>query len=63
MAYIQQSIVLREDKEELETVADGKGTKKKSAETAVEAEIVSEPKPAAKAKKKGSSQNRKKRRK
>lgn len=63
VAFIQQSIILREDKEELEAVADGKD-KKKSAKTAIEAEIVSEPKPAAaKAKKKGSNQNRKKRRK
>ncbi|HJP96888.1 MAG TPA: YidC/Oxa1 family membrane protein insertase [Candidatus Saccharimonadales bacterium] len=63
VAFIQQSIILREDKEELEAVTDGKDTKKKSAKTAIEAEIVSEPKPAAKTKKKGSSQNRKKRRK
>jgi len=63
VAFIQQSIILREDKEELEAVADGKDTKKKSAKTAIEAEIVSEPKPAANTKKKGSSQNRKKRRK
>jgi membrane protein insertase Oxa1/YidC/SpoIIIJ len=58
VAFIQQSIILREDKEELT-----KDTKKKSAKTAVEAEIVSEPTPATKAKKKGASQNRKKRRK
>jgi YidC/Oxa1 family membrane protein insertase len=61
VAFIQQSIILREDKEELTAVT--KDTKKKSAKTAVEAEIVSEPTPATKAKKKGASQNRKKRRK
>lgn len=63
VAYIQQSIILREDEEELEAVADGKKIAKKSEKTAVEAEIVSEPKKPATKTKKGSNQNRKKRRK
>lgn len=62
VAFIQQSIILREDEEELEKVADAKADASKKADKAIEAEIVSEPKTNTKNSKKGG-QNRKKRRK
>jgi YidC/Oxa1 family membrane protein insertase len=50
VAFIQQAIVLREDTDEMETEADEKSTKKQKDTTSVaEAEVVSEPKPAAEA--------------
>lgn len=60
VAFIQQSIILREDKDELTGVT--KGDKKKLGTEILEGEIVDEPAKASKTKK-GSSANRKKRRK
>lgn len=62
VAFIQQSIILREDKEEIAEMIDGKPAASKKADKAIEAEIVSEPKPKTSSKngKKGG-QNRKRR--
>lgn len=62
VAFIQQSIILRDDKGEL-VASTTKGGKKKDDASVIEGEIVSEPATASKNKKKGSSANRKKRRK
>lgn len=62
VAFIQQSIILREDKDELAEMTDGKSVASKKADKAIEAEIVSEPKSKTSSKngKKGG-QNRKRR--
>jgi len=59
VAYIQQSIVLREDEEELEAIGDE--PTKKDVAAIPEAEIVREAKPSSKNKKAKSSKNKKRR--
>lgn len=62
VAYIQQSIALREDESDMEKLADAKPAHK-DASKIVEAEVVSQPKSPTKTKKKGSQKKTTKRRK
>lgn len=61
VAYIQQSIALREDEEDMEKLADAKPTRDVS--KIAEAEVVSQPTPKPKAKKSSKKKSAKKRRK
>ncbi len=61
VAFIQQSIILREDKDDLAKITDSKASISKKVSNAIDAEIVSEPKTKTSSKSKKGGQNRKRR--